>query len=395
MKGATNMRNRLAAMAGGDFPTQAAELLAEMGYRSTRTLPRQSGDVADFLAHFPAANPDTQSEQAFRQHVKSARLLFQLTDTEIATAAQGTLFDAEAFAHSNARSFLFIAVELERDRYPRGRYAAFTREINKRLSQPAVVLFQTAASLLTLAFVHRRPHKRDDNRDVLGSVSLVREIDPDSPHRAHLDVLQDLALAERLTWMETRGKPANFDGLLAAWLDALDTEALNRRFYRELSDWFGRAVEDAAFPTGEAVTLPPEEHLIRLITRLLFVWFMKEKGLVAGDLFVEAQVERLLQDYDRESGDAYYRAVLQNLFFATLNTEIAQRRFSRKNPADHRNFSLYRYREAMRDPDALRAPCSTRRPSSTAACSTAWTVSRAPGPPACASTASPTSISTS
>ena len=82
---------------------------------------------------------------------------------------------------------------------------------------------------------------------------------------------------------------------------------------------------------------------------------MKEKGLVAGDLFVEAQVNHLLQDYDRERGDAYYRAVLQNLFFATLNTEIAQRRFSRKNNADHRNFSLYRYREAMRDPDALRA----------------------------------------
>ena len=139
-------------------------------------------------------------------------------------------------------------MELEHARYARGRYAAFTREINKRLRQPAVVLFRTAASLLTLAFVHRRPHKRDDNRDVLGSVSLVREIDPDSPHRAHLDVLQDLALAERLTWMETHGKPANFDGLLAAWLDALDTEALNRRFYRELSDWFGRAVGGRCLP---------------------------------------------------------------------------------------------------------------------------------------------------
>ena len=82
---------------------------------------------------------------------------------------------------------------------------------------------------------------------------------------------------------------------------------------------------------------------------------MKEKGLVAGDLFVEARVNDLLNDYDREGGDAYYRAVLQNLFFATLNTEMAQRRFSRKTHADHRNFSLYRYREAMRDPDALRA----------------------------------------
>ena len=357
MKTAANLQDCLAATARGDFPTRAADLLAAMGYHSTRTLPGQSGGAADFLAQFPAENPDTQAEQAFRKHATSARLLFQLTDAEIAaaTSTQGTLFDADAFAESNARSFLFVAVELEREQYSRGRYAAFTREINKRLSQPAVVLFKTAANLLTLAFVHRRENRRDPNRDVLGSVSLVREINPDEPHRAHLDVLQDLVLDERLAWMQTHGRPANFDGLLAAWLDALDTEELNRRFYRELSAWFGRAVEEAAFPTDEAITLPPEEHLIRLITRLLFVWFMKEKGLVAGDLFVEARVNDLLNDYDRERGDAYYRAVLQNLFFATLNTEIAQRRFSRKTHADHRNFSLYRYRDAMRDPDALRA----------------------------------------
>ena len=35
---------------------------------------------------------------------------------------------------------------------------------------------------------------------------------------------------------------------------------------------------------------------------------MKEKGLVAGDLFVEARVNELLQDYDRGTGDSYYRA---------------------------------------------------------------------------------------
>ena len=351
------IRAGLSALARDDFYAVAQALLTAMGYHSTRTLPGQSGDAADFLAHFPAANPDTQSERAFREHANSTHLLFQLTDAEIAaaTSTQGTLFDADAFAESNARSFLFVAVELQREQYSRGRYAAFTREINKRLRQPAVVLFKTAANLLTLAFVHRRENRRDPNRDVLGSVSLVREINPDDLHRAHLDVLQDLALDERLAWVEQNHQQRNFDGLLAAWLNALDTEALNRRFYRELSAWFGRAVEEAAFPTAEAVTLPPEEHLIRLITRLLFVWFMKEKGLVAGDLFVEARVNDLLNDYDRERGDAYYRAVLQNLFFATLNTEIAQRRFSRRNNADHRNFSLYRYREAMRDPDALRA----------------------------------------
>ena len=67
---------------------------------------------------------------------------------------------------------------------------------------------------------------------------------------------------------------------------------------------------------------------MRLITRLMFVWFVKEKGLVAEDLFVENQVAKLLRDYDADGGDSYYRAVLQNLFFATLNTEISRRRFS-------------------------------------------------------------------
>lgn len=102
-------------------------------------------------------------------------------------------------------------------------------------------------------------------------VSLVREIDAADPHRAHLDILAELSLDARLKWLDDHGKPHNFDGLLDAWLDALDTEELNRRFYRELFDWFERAVKDARFPTDQAVTLPAEEHVIRLITRLLFV----------------------------------------------------------------------------------------------------------------------------
>ena len=96
-----------------------------------------------------------------------------------------------------------------------------------------------------------------------------------------------------------------------------------------------------------------EEHVIRLITRLLFVWFIKEKGLVADALFNETQIAPLLKDYDRDTGDSYYRAVLQNLFFATLNTEIGKRRFSKGGNTGHRNFSLYRYKDQITDPDTL------------------------------------------
>ena len=351
---ANRIKDILRRLPKDEFHTVAQDLLDVLGYRSKRTLPT-TGDPADLFGDLP----DTQQKQALLDEAASARIVFQVTDEEIkeiTASGQLSLINTGGFDDGNASSFLFITVALKEPHYTRGRYVKFTREINKRFSMPTAVLFKTATDLLTLAFVHRRPHKRDPNRDVVGSVSLVREIDPNADGlRAYVDILGALALAKRLTWMTAHGKSINFDGLLAAWLDALDTEELNRRFYRELSAWFERACKEATFPTDQAVTLPPGEHLIRLITRLLFVWFMKEKGLVAGDLFVENQVDQLLKSYDRETGDTYYRTVLQNLFFATLNTEIAQRRFSRKNNADHRNFSVYRYRGNMRDPDALRA----------------------------------------
>ena len=153
--------------------------------------------------------------------------------------------------------------------------------------------------------------------------------------------------------MNDHKQQKNFDGLLEAWLARLDTEELNKKFYRELFNWFEWAVAEGKFPTDKNRTVDPEEHVIRLITRLLFVWFIKEKGLVADELFNEAQISPLLKGYDRDIGDSYYRAVLQNLFFATLNTEIEKRGFSKGGNPRHRNFSLYRYKDQIRNPDKL------------------------------------------
>ena len=373
-----DIRAALASIPSSDFLAATENLLAVLGYRSERTLAGQTGAVADFIAQFPAAKESTRTEQAFCEQVRSVRLVFQVTSDEIASADQQTLgFAVDSFDEGQQQSFLFFAVELKGATYARGQYAQFTREINKRLSQPTVVLFRTVDHRLILSFVHRREHKRDQRRDVLGRVSLIRDIDPADPHRAHLDILAELSLAECAEWIDIHNKSHNFDGLLAAWLDKLDTEELNRRFYRELFAWFDRAITEARFPTDQARTLHAEEHVIRLITRLLFVWFMKEKKLVASGLFVEGQVAGLLKNYDQDGGDSYYRAVLQNLFFATLNTEIDKRGFSQARNATHRNFSLYRYKREISDPDAL-LTCSPKRRSSMAACSTAWTARRPP-----------------
>ncbi len=47
--------------------------------------------------------------------------------------------------------------------------------------------------------------------------------------------------------------------------------------------------------------------------------------------------------------------MLQNLFFATLNTEIDQRGFSQVAQPTHRNFSRYRYQREISDPNSLLA----------------------------------------
>ena len=345
----------LSRMPGLPFEQAAEDLLGTLGYRSDRTLQDQSGRPDDFISALPADNPGTNSEREFLEHAASVRLAFQLSDSEIRASAslQGVLLETGDFDRGHSRSFFFTAVELRGSGYSRSKYVSFTREINKRFLAPTVVLFRTSDGLLSLAFAHRRGHKRDSGRDVLGKVTLVREIGLANTHRAHLDILAELSLAARVRWMDDHSRQRDFDGLLAAWLDTLDTQELNKRFYKELFTWFEWAVEEAKFPTDEARVLDPEEHVIRLITRLLFVWFMKEKGLVSGDLFIEEKMPGLLRGYDRESGGSYYRAVLQNLFFATLNTEMNERGFSKGRNTTHRDFSRYRYKKEMSDPGAL------------------------------------------
>lgn len=96
-----------------------------------------------------------------------------------------------------------------------------------------------------------------------------------------------------------------------------------------------------------------EEHIIRLVTRILFIWFIKEKGLVEDDLFKKGEIQNLLTEGEFDSDDSYYRVVLQNLFFATLNTEIDKREFSKQNYSGNRDFSKYRYKAQMNDPKRL------------------------------------------
>ena len=184
------------------FLEKSKELLEILGYKSNRTL-NLSGGVDDFIKEFPARNQNTKTEYEFGKHAESIHFIFQLTGEEI--GSDNNHYKVNSFDKGDESSFLFFAVELKSKAYSRGKYAEFTREINKRLMAPTVILFK-AGEHLTLAFVHRRRHKYDPNRPVLGNVSLLREV-ARSPHRAHVDILSELSLPNLLSWMNKNTTP--------------------------------------------------------------------------------------------------------------------------------------------------------------------------------------------
>ena len=318
--------------------TSAQNLFNKLGYSSRRTLPVPLGTANQFLERFNRAG-NINTERALLDKWESIDLLFQLTGEEIEDVNQGQFFDSSEVDTSLYESYLFFVLKLHGTHYTRTQLAQITREINKPLP-PAMVLFQHGEKL-TFAVIDRRLHRRDPSSNVLEKVTLLKDIDFSSPSPAHIRILADLSLGELYQQHEF----TNFLALHQAWKDTLNTEELNKRFYRELFDWFEWAISEAEFPaTGD---LKSEVHVIRLITRLLFVWFIKEKGLVADELFNEMKVAPLLRDYDRDTGDSYYRAVLQNLFFGTLNTEMEG------THATDRTFSHYCYEDEITEPETL------------------------------------------
>ena len=74
--------------------------------------------------------------------------------------------------------------------------------------------------------------------------------------------------------------------------------------------------------------------------------------MVPDELFEERFARSALRDHAAEKTD-YYRAVLQNLFFATLNTEVDKRAFSTGPDVTNPDSSRYRYRTLLEDPDGF------------------------------------------
>ena len=156
-------------------------------------------------------------------------------------------------------------------------------------------------------------------------------------------------------------------------------DVLTKAFYNELSDWYAWAIKEIQFPNDIDDPHDNEKYnheaAIRLITRLIFVWFLKQRKLIPWQFFDEHYIAQNLLDgftphevvnlFGKSKESRYYKAILQNLFFAMLNSpmtaegssELTERHFRKLNEngsasrTDFDNNKLMRYEKFFKNPN--------------------------------------------
>ena len=253
-------------------------------------------------------------------------------------------------ANAHYQSMMLFAIDLKPDAHiTRSDMATLTRAFNRLVYNfPVTVIFRQS-HYLSIGTCERTEFKQEWKQgqgEKLGKVSLLRNVDCRSPHRGHMDILKGMECSDCAT----------FDKLYEKWQKVFNSEVLTKQFYNDLFEWYQWAVSPEAgvtFP-GDVDTQDDDREdidtrIIRLITRLMFVWFIKQKDLVPSSIFDEQFLSSILKDFDAQSKTEanYYQAILQNLFFGTLNRPVMEdgehRGFAQANTADVKN--LYRYAE--------------------------------------------------
>lgn len=189
-----------------------------------------------------------------------------------------------------------------------------------------------------------------------------------NPHRYSYFLGKGIAYYTPNKYLNEKGRVINADDLRSRF----SVEVLTKEFYNELSDWYAWAIKIIRFPNALNDKKDDDkynnESAIRLITRLIFVWFLKQRHLVPDEFFDERYIaDNLLKDFEPNKKDGffeekslesrYYKAILQNLFFAMLNspitsegkTELSERRF-RNGRKDYGNNKLMRYECFFKNP---------------------------------------------
>ena len=238
---------------------------------------------------------------------------------------------------SDGKDILFFACKSEKDLSERSgkkiQYDIAKRLMQQEMKDSAIAIFYDDKGDFRFSFI-RRNYGGDEKFSSWKRYSYF--VSKNQTNKTFLD----------------RIKNADFSSLEKIQ-EAFSVEKLTKDFYNDLFKWFSWTLTEevgVTFPNDTRTSNDDkeklEEKIIRLITRVLFVWFIKHKGLVPDELFNIEKLKTLLKNFDEKSTENgnYYNAILQNLFFATLNKPVKERGFATlKSGRDIK--TLYRYAE--------------------------------------------------
>jgi len=214
------------AFSQGNLTANALQLFQTLGYNTERHAPLDKPTFAEFRESYIQPSPPFNEKKALVTEWKYVDLLFQLSKEEV--LKQTSLFTTKKVNRTAIEAYLFFTIELTNelsgDHYSRTELAHITREVNRLFAMPVMILFKYG-NALTLSVINRRLHKRDDSRDVLEKVTLIKDIQIQNPHRAHIEILFDLSFDE----LKNKFNFTNFVELHNAWQKSLDTKELNKR----------------------------------------------------------------------------------------------------------------------------------------------------------------------
>lgn len=249
-------------------------------------------------------------------------------------------------AERNYDGLMLFALEL--DKHPtRTEISDLTRSFN-RISQkmPVGLLIKYEnedEAVISISISERFKYKQNWRQgEKAGKVIILRDIHTKTTHAGHIRILKDLTKPVAVT---------SYSQLHAHWLEVLDVSILNKRFFQELANWYFWAMDNVSFPDDveKDKELRNATNLIRLITRIIFIWFIKEKKLVPNKLFRKESLKSIVVDFMKNNkSENFYHAILQNLFFGTLNQVIEERGFVKEgtfqeNRTEYGVKNLFRY----------------------------------------------------
>lgn len=265
----------------------------------------------------------------------------------------------EDIEQGDKNGLMLFALELKKQP-TRTEISELTRAFNRTsqkmpvalvLKYPPTSLSEGDEVLISISLSERFKYKQNWRQgEKAGKVIILRDIQTQNTHAGHIRILQDLVKPVGVT---------NYEQLHQHWLQVLDVNILNKKFFQDLANWYFWAMNKVSFPDDleEKEEVRNATNLIRLITRVIFIWFLKEKHLVPASLFHKHSIENLLKDFNKNpQSHNYYNAILQNLFFGTLNQKIKERKFVKEgdiktNKKEYGVKNLYRYADLFNIPE--------------------------------------------